>query len=386
MSRICMITALAGPGSVAGGVWEVVVNQATALREAGHEVSIVAGWLGPDPPAELRGLPVTLVPVRPLVGRLALRGLIGRGWSQAVRMAAEGADVAHVHLCRDYLTMTATRTLSRAATPVPIVAQTHGMLSSPRSRGFALFDQLMTRPALRRTQRLITLTEHEKPVLQGLGVPPERLTTIQNAVPEPPTRWSPTGTSKPQRLLFASRLHPRKQVMVFAEMVVRLHQQGHTVEGIVAGPDQGDLPRLQEFIRRDDHATFLTYIGELDRRQLGAQFATATVFVFPARSEPFGLVLLEALSVGTPVVSTSETPLATTMAQAGAAVVSSPDVDSLSQAVARLLSDPKRQESLSRNGHELYQAQWTSAAMAQRLAELYRHAAAPTDQQAQIVT
>jgi glycosyltransferase involved in cell wall biosynthesis len=311
--------------------------------------------------------------VRPLPGRFGGRVLVATGWSGAVRQAIAGADLAHVHLGRDYLTRSATRTIAGAG--VPIVLQTHGKLSPPVPMGLAIVDRLLTRPALRRAGHFITHTDTEKPALRGFGVPADRLSTIASAVPDPPVRWSPGPQRKPRRLLFVSRLHPRKQVLMFAEMVARLHRQGHTVEGIIAGPDQGDLPQLLEFIRRDDHPTFLTYLGELDRRQLTAQLVNATAFVFPARAEPFGLVLLEALAVGTPVVSTSETPLAAILSAAEAALISAPGLGPLTTAVGRLLADPPLQNSLSRNGRGLYEAEWTTAAMVGQLLALYKEAA-----------
>lgn len=367
-----MVTGLAGPGSVAGGVWEVVANQSTALRDAGYDVSIVAGWLGGDPPRQVRDLPVTLVPVRPLVQRLGLRAVTGPGWPAAVQRAVAGADVAHVHLCRDYLTTRATRTIAAGGTP--IVAQPHGMLRPPSSAGLALFDRLVTAPALRRVERFVTLTDQEKPDLAGLGVPADRLHTIENATAQPAVRWRPPGPQEPLVLLFASRLHPRKQVLVFAETVERLHRRDPRVRGVVAGPDQGDLAGLRDFIARGDRSSFLTYAGELDREHLLEQLAAATAFVLPARAEPFGLVLVEALSVGTPVVSTSETPLAAALTAAGAAVVSPPDVEHLTAALQRVLHDPALRDQLSRNGRALHRSRWTNAAMVANLLDLYRTA------------
>ena len=373
IQKVCIVTCLAGPGSVAGGVWEVVVNQATALRDSGCDVSIVAGWLGADPPRRLRGLDVELVPARPLVRALGLRGLVAPGWVPAVRRALAGADIAHVHLCRDFLTMTATRAVGAAR--VPLVAQTHGMLAPARSVGFRLFDGVLTGPALRSTQHFITLTDDEKPALRGLGVPAQRISTIQNSVPVPPVAWNDSETPV-QRLLFASRLHPRKQVLVFAETVIRLRRQGYPVEGIVAGPDQGDLATLRELIKRSGSRAFLKYAGELDRSRLLDELCVATAFVFPARDEPFGLVLVEALSVGTPVVSTTATPLAHLLANAGAAELAAPTAEAFATAVARVLDDAGLRASLSANGRALYEANWTNEAMVKDLTSLYANVSA----------
>ena len=366
VKRVCIVTALAGPGPISGGVWEVVVNQARALMENGINVSIVAGWLGARPPRELRGLEVSLVPVRAPAPGLRLRALVGKGWAGAVARAATGADIAHVHLCRDLLTMPATRTIRRLG--IPIVAQTHGMLAPPRSRGFRLFDLVMTTPAIRRVQQFITLTDQERPVLEELGVGPSKIATVPNAVPDPLIAWHPVT---PARLLFAARLHAGKQVLVFAKTVARLRQHGHLVEGIIAGPDHGDLARLRQFIETGGHDAYIRYVGELDREQLTAQFATATAFVMPSVAESFGLTLVEAMSVGTPTVSTTETPLAEQLKAHAAAVVTPPNEASLSADLDRLLRSPGLQRSLSARGRAMYEANWTTDVMLRRLLAVY---------------
>lgn len=364
--KLCVITTLAGPGAVAGGVWEVVVNQARALKAAGHEVTVVAGWLGKSPPEQIRGVGVHLVPVRSPAPGLGLRALVGRGWRDAVRSAADGCDVAHVHLCRDLLTMSATRTLQQLR--VPIVVQTHGMMQPSRAVFLRAFDRVMTKQAIHRVSQFISLTDAEQPDLLDLGAPRESITTIHNAVPQPATRWR-----QPVRptLLFASRLHPRKQALVFAESVATLRDQGYDVKGRIAGPDQGELRRLKQFLRESQHGQHIKYLGELDRQQLDDEMGRATAFVFPARDEPFGLVLVEALAVGTPVVSTSQTPLSSILDASGAALIADPDAHSMAGRLRELLDHPEAQQSLSRRGHRLYCQQWAEAAMVAKLQTVY---------------
>lgn len=367
--NVTMVTALAGPGPVAGGVWEVVANQAQSLRQVGLSVQIVAGWLGSHPPREIRGLPVSLIPLRQLVPGLGLRALVGRGWNAAVTEALSGADVAHIHLCRDLLTTFTPRAAHREG--IPVIAQTHGMLAPSHSLLFKAFDVALTRPAMHRVVRFITLTDDEIPALKGFGVPAEHITTVQNAVPDPGVTWQPT--TRP-RLLFASRLHPRKQVLAFAEAVARLRRDGHDVEGVVAGPDHGDLGRLKQFIQAGNHGRYLSYLGELGRDRLNAELASATVFVFPARDEPFGLVLVEALSVGTPTVTTDQTPLAQTLRASGAAAVCAPEPELLAAEIGRVLADTTFRTRLSEQGRALYEQRWTTSAMTDRLLDVYEMA------------
>lgn len=366
-----MVTTLAGPGAVAGGVWEVVVNQARALRNSGHEVRVVAGWLGAEPPGQLRGLDVALVPVRSPFPGLGLRALVGRQWHDAVRREVTGCHVAHVHLCRDLLTTRATGTIQRLR--VPIIAQTHGMLRMSSSSTFRAFDRFLTRPALARVNGFISLTSAERPDLVGMGVAEDRITTIHNAAAESNAKWC--RPEKPT-FLFVSRLHARKQPLAFAQSIAALRERGYDVGGRIAGPDHGELPRLREFVHSSQHGDHIQYLGTLDREQLDDELSRATAFVFPAKDEPFGLVIAEALAVGTPTICTSETPLAGELERSDAALITAPEVGQLTAHMAQLLDQPELQDTLSRQGHALYRRHWTETAMVDKLQLVYRQALA----------
>src|SRR5215470_16105060 len=62
----------------------------------------------------------------------------------------------------------------------------------------------------------------------------------------------------------------------------------------------GEGPAREELVRRFPDATFL---GHKEGEELAAIYASADVFVFPSRTDTFGLVLLEALSSGVPIAA-----------------------------------------------------------------------------------
>ena len=99
------------------------------------------------------------------------------------------------------------------------------------------------------------------------------------------------------------------------------------------------------------------------------------MFVFASRTETQGLVLLEALAQGRPVVSTAHLGTASILTDGcGACVVPElPEV--FAQAVQGILADPAYAARLSAQAHA-YARSWASSQMARRLAELYRELAA----------
>jgi glycosyltransferase involved in cell wall biosynthesis len=113
------------------------------------------------------------------------------------------------------------------------------------------------------------------------------------------------------------------------------------------------------------------FAGYLDRNTaLLDCYAAADVFVFASRTETQGLVLLEAMAQGTPVVSTAELGTRSILKPGCGALVVQERQDEFADAVVRVLRDAELRKELSERGRA-YSRTWSSSAMARRLAELY---------------
>ena len=99
-------------------------------------------------------------------------------------------------------------------------------------------------------------------------------------------------------------------------------------------------------------------------------YAAADVFVFASRTETQGLVLLEAMAQGVPVVSTAELGTRSVLPGSGALIVPEQRAD-FAAAVVRVLGDAQLRAQLGAQGRA-HARTWSSAAMAGRLAEIYR--------------
>ncbi len=114
------------------------------------------------------------------------------------------------------------------------------------------------------------------------------------------------------------------------------------------------------------------FIGYLDReRGLADCYAAADVFVFASRTETQGLVLLEALAQGRPVVSTAVLGTTSILQPGCGARVAPEKHEVFAQTVLDVLDDRERAAKLSAQARQ-YAQSWASARMASRLAELYR--------------
>jgi phosphatidylinositol alpha-mannosyltransferase len=112
-----------------------------------------------------------------------------------------------------------------------------------------------------------------------------------------------TARGAPQRILFAHRLEPRKGFGVTLAAFEHLAEHVPDVELVVIG--DGRDQRLVETLAPATRAR-VRLLGTLSRHELTAEFATADVFVASAtHGESFGVVLLEAMAAGLPVVASN---------------------------------------------------------------------------------
>ena len=115
----------------------------------------------------------------------------------------------------------------------------------------------------------------------------------------------------------------------------------------------------------------VAFVGYLDREQgLVDCYAAAAVFVFASRTETQGLVLLEALAQGCPVVSTSHLGTASILQPNCGARVAPEEAGAFAAAAVGVLDNPQRATLLSEQGRR-YAHGWSSARMAGRLREFY---------------
>lgn len=141
---------------------------------------------------------------------------------------------------------------------------------------------------------------------------------------------------------------------------------------VIAGEGPA-LEKLRADVARRGLAGNALFVGYLDRATgLLDCYRGADVFVFASRTETQGLVLLESMAVGTPVVSTAVMGTRAVLDQAPGAVVVAEDVTEFARAAAELLRDPDRRKALGRAAAGDVAQRWSGPEMARRLVHLYR--------------
>lgn len=134
------------------------------------------------------------------------------------------------------------------------------------------------------------------------------------------------------------------------------------------GPARPDLERQVRTLGLCDNVRFLGY---LDRRQaLPDAYAGADLFVFASRTETQGLVLLEAMAAGLPVLALAVMGTRDILAPERGCRIGPEEPGAFGAAMAELLATPERLQSLARAAQE-YATCWSDSAMAERLLAFY---------------
>lgn len=118
-------------------------------------------------------------------------------------------------------------------------------------------------------------------------------------------------------------------------------------------------------------ADSILFVGYLDRRDaLMDCYSAGDVFVFSSRTETQGLVLLEAMSLGVPVVSTAVMGTRDVLVDGRGALIATEQVQDFAAKVLRVLTDPAMKAELSERAMA-FAREWSAPAQAMKLAEFY---------------
>jgi glycosyltransferase involved in cell wall biosynthesis len=156
------------------------------------------------------------------------------------------------------------------------------------------------------------------------------------------------GVSRPELFCYYhSRFHPRKNHNLLLEIFSGLPYQLHMTGGTW---DQKFENYQQKVFQRASEMSNLHVRGNIDETRRKLLLAQAALFLFPARDEPFGLALLEAMASGKPIVALNSGATAEVLGDAG--VLCDSSVDEWRRSIESLLSDHELRVSLGRKSIE----------------------------------
>lgn len=370
--RILAVVTLVSPHGEYGGPLRVAVNQLRELASRGHEVLLAGTHRGYEgaPPSEIDGIPVRLFPARTVLPGVGFAGLTSVGLLRWLRASVSDFDVVHVHAARDLVTLPAARTAQRAG--IRTVLQTHGMIDESRNPLAAPLDAAITRAALRDAAAVTYLTERERRSLEAVGRGRLKPAALSNGVPVASLDQRHPETTE---VLYLARLAHRKNAVLFAEVAVGLAADFPQVRFRIVGPDEGSGPEVARIIAAAGLGEQLRWEGPLAPEQTLTRMRDASIYVLPSIDEPYPMSVLEAMSVGLPVIVTTTCGLADLVASHDAGAVIEPSSQSLRGAISSMLEDLEEARRAGGRGRAAVLQEKSMEAIADRLEVLYRKGA-----------
>lgn len=170
--------------------------------------------------------------------------------------------------------------------------------------------------------------------------------------------------------LFVGRVAHEKNIGFLLEAMRAARQRCPEVQLLIAGEGPA-MPALKEQVGALGLHGAVHFIGYLDRaRTLPDCYAAADVFVFASRTETQGLVLLEAMAAGLPVIALAAMGTVDILAPGRGGIAAPDDSQAFGELLGDFLNSPAAWRRL-RNEAPDYAAEWSDTAMAARLAALY---------------
>ncbi|MCX7786471.1 MAG: glycosyltransferase family 4 protein [Spirochaetes bacterium] len=360
-----------------GGAQIHVRDMALRLLPDGHRVSVLTGSEGPltdilqDAGVDVRILPHLVRPMNPLKDVLAI--LEARSHLRDLQ-----PDLVSTHTAKAGL-------VGRVAAwslGIPSIFTAHGWQFA---EGISMFQRIIVesleRFTARISEKIITVSDYDRELaLSRKVVPPEKLITIHNGMPDVPNelvRWlshpdenlgTPTELGSPVRLIMVARLQPQKDHPTLFRALSELKDRNWTLELVGDGPDRESLQILAGEMGIADRVIFA---GQ--RLDVPERLRKADIFVLATRWEGFPRSILEAMRAGLPVVATDVGGCRESVVDGETGfLVSKEDPLELRDRLRMLIESSELRIRMGQKGRKRFEENFTFQRMYERTLEVYR--------------
>lgn len=219
----------------------------------------------------------------------------------------------------------------------------------------------------------------------GFTFAPEKIMVAPLGMPDV-VQPAPAGAAAaaPLHVLFVGRLEPRKGIDILLDAIAPILARAPQIQFHILGDNQLIRPGTKETYKQ---AFLDTDVGRQTRAQvhfegrvgddrLTEAYRDCDIFVAPSRFESFGLVFVEAMRVGKPVVGCRAGGMPEVVTdELNGLLVAPDDVQAFADAVVRLAQSAELRASMSQAGRQLFLEKFTASQMATASLHLYRRAA-----------
>lgn len=356
-----------------GGKERAVVHLATEFAAAGVEPMVVCIQFMEGLGGQLRDAGVE---VRALESYRSYD--LGTVWRLRRLLSRFAPDVINVH---DYGSLPYAVAANRLAGRCPVVLTCHGLLFHQRREGAKLHHRWAARSAAAVTAvstsvardytQFLTLTDPVIVIENGIPIVPRRsdlgkAVRCELGLADDAFLFAAVGNVKPEKGF--------GDLVVAADLLRRASLPRPFAVAIAGGPDDAQcLSDLQSLITRLRLEPTVRLLGQ--REDILAIYSAADAFVLSSRSEGLPLVLLEAMSVGLPVVATAVGGVPDVLRNSGGGILVEPaSPPALAEGMAKLLTGSELCADLGARGAEAVKRRYSAQAMAMNYLAVFRQA------------
>ena len=249
----------------------------------------------------------------------------------------------------------------------------------------ALFATL-SRASAHAAKRVVTDSEWSRGrIAARYGIPADRVDVVPLGLDDAwrhpsesaiASAWKELRSRVPGRFaLSVGRLDPRKNFAQTARVVRALVDRGVLDGLVIVGPEDFGASRIRAEMEREGTSSIVTHLSGLDTASLQALYRHASCLLYLSLAEGFGLPLIEAMAMGTPIIASNRTSIPEVVGDAGLVVDPDNTADAVS-ALGSVLSSPELRSSMIGRGKERLK-HFNGKAAAARMIDVYAAALAP---------
>jgi glycosyltransferase involved in cell wall biosynthesis len=369
------------PPFVQGGAGVYAYNLVNELAKLGHEVHVIAPRA---PGTEKESVEESIFIHRlgflnkPFLAAISFWFSLRKDFS-SLKKRAGGFDIVHSNGLSAF-------SLRRKAISSPFVITIHHLTKTTLKtlganltarvrnlRGEAGISSIIEPYCIRRADRIIAVSQFTKrDIVNIYGIPESKIEVIYHGV-QPDNYVFPEearlklrsslGIESQPMALFVGRLVPRKGVDILLRALPRVIKE-MDVKLVLAG--SGNQSHYQQLAEALDVSDKVTFLGRVPDETLNLLYASCDVFVLPSRLEGLGIVIIEAMAAGKPVIATNAGGIPE-LIEAGqnGILTEAGNEGELASAIIKVLGDRSLSRTIGENNTRKVQERysWESAAL-----------------------
>lgn len=340
-----------------GGGEQVVYNLAKEQVKIGHEVYVITTNLMKEVPREVdKTLPkkevmngINVIRMKTYPTGLPVWGYGSVFFGLKKLLNELGPDIVHTHSYGYFHSDLLAR--RRKKSGWKLVMTSHGFTPG---RGFfrhikKLYDKTVGKRTVKNLDAGIAISKEDKKIFESLGT--KNVYVIPNCIELSKFEKLPEKNSFKKKynvngkmILNVSRLSKIKGHAFLIEAFSRIVKEFPYTTLVIVGEDWGELMHLKKLVKRFNLDDRVVFTGKIPEKDLLGAYSSADVFGLCSIEEPFGIVLLEAMACGIPIVSTNRGGPPEVLGECG--VLVEPNINGIHDGIIRILRDEKLREKL----------------------------------------